>query len=366
VIIASLKGLLVWVKNLSEEEKKPKKRRFKSRIQCCVGFEHDKAVEFKRLMNWLIGLVDSSSYYSNGDVPLLIHPDSVEIKAFDSDRIILPHLVLHQADMDNFWFDAKANRRFSFPAKVVLPAKQLKFILDAIDKDSSIDMVFKLNYETWAETRNIEVRKPERCPQCNRPTIYNQLPIEKRGKRGDRYKCVCGWRGKVKSKIKKAKVYESSLLDDSIVEVEVRGRGKENFELRPEFVDAEVPDPIPKIQFTAKARVVRTDFINKLKRIKKLADSAVFEAKHKSLTITAKEDYIKSGRFELDGTVLLDCQGKARAGYNIGKMIEAIPPIGTVTTLQFADDMPILISATPEHLVSSIVECWQAPILLQD
>jgi len=352
--------------NMSEEEKKPKKRMFKSRIECCVGFEFDRAVEFKRLMNWLIGLIDGSSIYSNGDVPLLLHPDSVEIKALDQHRIVLPHIVLHKADIDNFWFDAKANRRFSFPAKVTLPAKQLSYILEAIDKDSGIDMVFKLNYHTWSAIKNVEVRKPERCPQCNRPTIYNQLPIEKRGKRGDRYKCVCGWRGKVKRKIKKVKVYESSLLDNSIVEVEVRGKGKEHYELIPEFVEAEIPEPIPKIQFTAKVRVVRADFINRLKRVKKLTDRAVFEAKQGRLTITAKEDYIKSGKFELDGTVVVECKGKARAGYNVREMIEAIPPIGTVTTLQFADDMPILISATPENLISSIVECWQAPLLLED
>ena len=364
MIIANLKGLLVWVKNLSEEEKKPKKRRFKSRIECCVGFEYDKAVEFKRLMNWLIGLVSGSSYYGADEVPLLLHPDSIEIKVLDVDRVVLPHIVLRRTDMDSFWFDAKANRRFSFPAKVSLPAKQLKYIIEGIGKDSGVDFVFKLNYHTWSSERQVEVRNPEVCPKCGRPTLNNQLPVNKRGKKGDRYKCICGFRGKVKRKLKKVKVYESSLLDDSVVEVKVRGDGKERFELTPVFVDVEVPDVIPQVIFTAKARVVRTDFVKRLKRVKKMADRAVFEAKAGSLSLIAEEELIKSGRFELDGTVLLDCQGKARAGYNIGKMIEAIPPIGTVTTLQFADNMPILISATPEHFIDSQIEVWQAPVII--
>lgn len=353
---------------MSGEENKPRKRRFKSCVECCFGFEGDRAVEFKRLMDWLIGLADGIGHYGSSVIPLLLHPSSVEVKFLDWDRILLPHVVLRKADMDNFWFGGNANKRFSFPAEVVLPAKKLEYIIEGVGRDSRLDFVFKLRYETWASVKRVEVRKPETCPKCGKYTVNNQLPFNKRGKRGDRYKCVCGWRGKVRVKTRKVKVYESQILDDSLVEVEVGGDGKERFEVSPltSSIAEDRPAVVPQIKFTGKVKVLRSEFIKKLRRVKKLSDIAVFEAKLGSLTLTVKEEEIKTARFELDSSTLLDCQGRAKSAYNVARMIQAIPPIGTATTLQFANEMPILMSASPEHLVSSITECWQAPVIFED
>ena len=367
MIIANLKGLLVWVKNLSEEEKKPKRRRFKSRIECFVSFDVGKALEFRRLMEWAIDALKGDVYYSStdGELPVFLHENAFQVSGLDGDRIRMVNIRICRPDID-FSLDSKANRRFSFPAKLYLPCKQFRYALEAIDKDSTLNMLFSLQYNTTVTRKVADFRNPEFCPECGRPTIYNQLPPEKRGKRHDRYKCVCGWKGKVKTKRRKAKFYESSLVvEKSKVEVEVEGKGKEKFEIVPFSFDLDEHQfTMPKIFFTGQVKVARVEFLKKLKRINKLTNTATFVLNSDGLKALVREDYVRSASFEFSDDIILNHRGKAKAGYNVRLLLKSFPPTGMVASLQFADNMPMLIIAESDQFTASQIEVWQAPILI--
>jgi len=346
-------------------ESEKKRRVFKSRVECNVGFEGYRAKGFRDVVYWL-GKLRKAYYYSDyDDVPLVLDWTGVEVLAMDSDRIRMPHVRILPGDIDNFWFDVpKRFRAFSTPARVSLPIKKLLYAFEEVDKQTVLNMFFRLEYGHVKAMPWIKVRKPEVCPSCNRETVYNLLPVDKRGKYGDRYKCICGWRGRVRVKDKRIKTYESTLnTEKSLCTIEVRNnKVKERFELTPLNAKVEVLK-IPQIPFNAEVKVIRNQFLKVLKRVKKLTSIASLSLDANGFRIKAKEEGVRSATFQINDEVLLHSKGMAHSDYNIEKLIDAVPPLGEAITIRFSEKVPLLVTAHPEHFIASEIECWQAPIV---
>jgi predicted RNA-binding Zn-ribbon protein involved in translation (DUF1610 family) len=255
------------------------------------------------------------------------------------------------------------------PVTVHVQAGELLYALAECDKYSKAEFEVKAVYKSQSRIAEVERRKPEKCPECGLPTTDNQLLPHQRGKKGNRYKCRCGWKGKVRRWTRKEHAWTTELdteQSEAVVFVDVGG-SKDKFSLRL-FDESYEEAPHPKLDFKAMAKVDLGKFVAKLERLKQKAETVIIEATDRGLTLTGKGETVKAEvKIEKGSDMLIDIDAyrNVKATFSTEELIRILPKIGDVATLHLLSDMPIKTEIATQ-LYGSKISFYLAPRITTD
>ncbi|MEM2355496.1 MAG: hypothetical protein QXO00_04165 [Candidatus Bathyarchaeia archaeon] len=349
-------------------ERKP--RFFRRGFNAVFELSGESAVVFKGLVKHLAGEFFGKSYYGADALTVGFELDGLAVRVMDSGRVKLADVKLNKCDFDEFSVNPYKRWRLpELPAYVGLPMNELLYALESVGKDARVrfSVVGVYKCRSYVETKTFRV--PEVCPKCGRQThpALNALPADKRGKDGRSFKCSnCGWRGKVREKTRKVRVWRCDMDRDScevVVEV-VEGDRCERFALtvfEPEVLEAS----LPKIPVSVTVKLALKDFYAVLDRLGKKCETVKVEASSDGLTLHGKGDFVKAEfPIKRGSDMLLDikAKGKTTATYKVDELKACLPRLGDIATISFSENMPIKTEInTP--LANSTVSFWLAPVI---
>lgn len=342
------------------EKKEHKPRKTKRAVYVTFELAYDRIAIFRELLK----VLDDAF---TGEVPLQIHEDGLSIRVMDASRVQMANYEIRKNAFEE-WRVSNYTRygMVALPVVVTVPLKEVLYAIEKAGKDAKVRFEVKAVYSTVGVNTVVKVRKPEKCPKCGKETVYNQLPPQKRGKKGNRHKCECGWRGKVRTWTKKTKVYETEIEDkESQFTITVKEKTVETWDvklLEPATVET-LPSPI--VYFNARYKLVASDFRDIIERMKKRTDAIRFVGSEKDLTLKGYSDYISgSVKITKGSDVMLDveCRGEQKALYSIANLLAILPKktVAEIMTLEFSTDMPARITAYT-NLGDSKTEYYLAP-----
>jgi DNA polymerase III sliding clamp (beta) subunit (PCNA family) len=304
----------------------------------------------------------------NDEVPISVDYEGVSFRFMDPSRVLMADVSMPKYFFSEYevgGVDAKT-RMVTLPQTVYINVKDILYALEGAPK--SADVAFELKeYFKSHRVENVEyIRNPEKCPKCGKPTTNNQLPPDKRGKKGNRYKCSCGWRGKVRARSRKVKVDKAELEEDKSSLLISVGREKYSFKVMDASNLTQIPT-LDNLRFDAKVMLTYSGLVPLLKKFSKKFENAMFIATNEAFTVKVESD-VGSGettfkRFD-DNLIELDAQKEQKAIYDIANMLKILPDIGDVVELCFSTDMPLRVSF---HYTSHAkVDFYLAPKILTD
>ncbi len=354
---------------MSEEVAKPK-RVFRRGVHCSFAMSGETVDVFKVLLKAFRDDFLKEWDRSFNPLPLTVTAEGLKIYVFDGSRIKLADVRMDKYDFDGFDVgEVYKVKRDELPVTIGLPINDLIYALESAGKHVPVSFDISAITRVWSEKRRVEKRKPEHCPKCGAETIYNALSPEKRGKRGNLFKCsVCGWRGKVRRWFKTERVKVHSLDEKgSKLTVEVARPDSEVYKLNISHVESE-DTPLPKMKFDATVKVNLEEFRKKIERISKKCDQVVFSASSDMFKVEGLREGEALAEFKFDkglsSTILdLEVNGKCRAGYGSKQILSCMPKIGEVATLKFANNQPLNVDVAT---VFTSVNFWLAPTLSAD
>jgi DNA polymerase III sliding clamp (beta) subunit (PCNA family) len=342
------------------EKKEHKPRKTKRAVYVTFELAYDNIATFRELLK----VLDDAF---TDEVPLQIHQDGLAITVMDTSRVQMANYFISKTAFEE-WLVSN-NTRYNMatlPVDVTVPLKEVLYAIEKAGKDAKVRFEIKVVYSTVGVNTVAKARKPEKCPKCGKETLHNQLPSEKRGKKGNRYKCECGWRGKVRTWTKKTKVYETEIEDkESQFTVTVKEKTVETWDVKLLEQRSEEKVPLPLIRFNAMYKLVASDFRDIIERIKKRTDAVRFVGSANDLTLKGYSDYI-SGNVKIakGSDIMLDveCRGEEKALYSIANLLSILPKktVSEIMTLEFSTDMPTRITAYT-NLGNSKIEYYLAP-----
>jgi len=354
-----------------KEKRKP--RTFRYGLHVRASLEGEDALWLRRLVTQLKDGFAGHSYtsYSNvEDFPLTICQDGFAVRTIDSSRVLMADLRLDKHDFTEFAVEKlKAFKPLEVPITIRLNFEDLLYALAGVSRESSVDFEFELLYLAHYEWRKVGRRKPEKCPKCGAETLYNMLPPDKRGKKGNLFKCRCGWRGKVRRWSKKQRFLEGTWSKDTRLNVKVSNGTTEMFQIAV-LENTDEPLPCPKAKLDAEVKFVVSDFRTLLERLKKKCTSARLITERKGLTVQGFGETVKT-EFTLprgcDSILKIVGRGKQKASYTIANLLQILPKkgIADIATIEYSSDMPLKLSFQPK-LANSKAEFWMAPRIETD
>jgi len=341
-------------------KKEPKPRKTKRSLYCCFELAYGNIGVFRELLTIISeGFTD--------DLPLHIFEDGIGVRVMDPSRISMANYVIRKSTFEE-WQVRQQNHDYpmpQLPVTVMVPVKEVLYAIEKAGKDARVRFEIGVVFSTIAVKTVATMRKPEKCPNCGAPTTDNQLPSHKRGKKGNLYKCICGWRGKVRTWQKKVKTYETSVeQDESMFFIMVKEKTEESWKI--DFLEENYEEPpLPILHPEAHFKVAACEFRAQIERLKKRMDTAVFVGKPDKLIVHGASDVI-SGNIELKkgSDIVLDlrCNAEQKAKYAIDHLLSVLPKktVAEVINLEYSKDIPIKITALTT-LGDSTIEYFIAP-----
>ncbi len=352
-------------------EKKP--RYFWRGLNAVFELSGQNAVVFRGLLKHLASefIVSRSRYgYSTSDmIPFGFDADGLMLKFMDDSRVMMVDAQISEFDFDAYGVLAPRRLRLvDLPAFVNLPCDELLYALESVDKEANVRFDVTAIFKSKSMVVRETFRVPDVCPKCGKSTheSMNTLPKDKRGKDGRSFKCGCGWRGKVREKSRKKRVWSKELVrDKSKALIEVRKGGNvERYTIDVYEADnAEVPSI--KLASTAVAKLTLKEFRGLLQRIAKKCETVKLETTSDGLLVQGRGDTVKA-EFPIKRytDMLLDLHAKSKvvASYNVKNLISCLPQLGDLVTISYSEKTPIKTEIqTP--LSNSTITFWCAPVI---
>jgi hypothetical protein len=348
--------------------KKP--RIYRRGISVRFSFNGEQLLTFRSLLKALHGNFLKGSY-SEDYLPVTFRADGFALKFLDGARYKMADILVSKSDMESFEVVPLSHKlkAVDLPVTVHVQASELLYALAECDKYSKAEFEVKAVYKSQSRIAEVEKRKPEKCPKCGLPTTDNQLLPHQRGPKGNRYKCRCGWKSKVRRWTRKERVWTTELdteQSEAVAYVDVGG-SKDKFNLK--LFDESYDDvPIPKVDFKAMVKVDLGKFVAKLERLKQKAETVIIEATDRGLTLTGKGESVKAEvKIEKGSDMLIDIDAyrNVKATFSTEELIRILPKIGDVATLHLLTDMPIKTEIATQ-LYASQISFYLAPRITTD
>lgn len=227
-----MKKLTETVQTTVPKEQKPKEhkpRKVYSGIAVRFVLANGRINIFRELMNI------ANDSFNDDELPLSIDMEGLSTKIMDPSRVRMLDYFIHKSAFEEWWVHSLGKYPMvQPPTTVVLPIGEILYTIEKAGKDARAEYELQLVFATVAKRIQIEQRKPQNCPKCGKPTTRNLLPEGKRGKKKNRYKCECGWRGKVRVWMKKTRIHETTIEKElSKLTVTVQERDTEHWEIKP-------------------------------------------------------------------------------------------------------------------------------------
>ncbi|GEM_PF-1691468 len=349
-----------------EKEEKPKRRTFKRSATVVFEVGYGVLPVFKELLKTFESAI-------NDELPFEIHPNQLIIKCLDVSRVKMAKYWLSKNIFEEWDVNGKIKAE-DFPIRFTVPVNEVLYALDKISKEARARFEANIIYEEWTETiKGVEVRKPPFCPKCGLPTVYNQLPPEKRGKRKQtkKYKCKCGWRGKVRIWTRTEKVKHREFSSDSELKITVKDKTEQTYEIKLfPYEPEDVPEP--KILFDAKFKVDSKEFREILDKMSKRCENFDIVGKDNEFKLKGEGENVKiTIEAKRHSVVLLDGEtnGEVKARYSIGHVLSVMPKpkIAQVVSLEYANDMPLKLTWFIDSFgAEGLAEFYIAPLIVCD
>jgi len=350
------------------EPKKPKPRKSKRSLYLAFELAYDRIAVFRELLTTISEGFDD-------ELPLQIQENAIAVRVMDPSRVKMANY-LFTKDMFEEWQVTQQNHRYKMaplPATITVPLKEVLFAFNNAGKDDKVRFEIAVVFSTIAVKTVANLRKPVSCPKCGVSTedCYNRLARDKRGKKGNLFKCQCGWRGKVRRWSKKVKEYETEVEDkESKFQITVKEKTEETWGI--EFLEGKEEEeiPLPKLITEAKFKIVAPYFRAKVERLGKRVDHIHVIGQPDKMILEGSSDII-AGKIELKrgSDMLLDisCHKEQKAVYSISQLLSILPKktVAEVINLEFSKDMPIKITALTT-LGDSTIEYYIAPRISTD
>jgi len=342
------------------KKKEHKPRKTKRSLYCCFELAYENIAVFRDLLTTISeGFTD--------EIPLQIQENALAIRVMDPSRVKLANY-LFTKDMFEEWQVRQQNHKYpmpQLPVTVIVPVKEVLYAIEKAGKDARVRFEIGVVFSTIGVKTTVAVQKPLFCPKCGLATTNNQLPNNKRGKKGNLYKCPCGWRGKVRTWTKKVKTHETSVeTDESTFLIMVKEKTEESWKIN--FLEDEYEEPpMPILRPEAQFKVTTCDFRAKVERLGKRMDTITFVGKPDRLILHGASDVL-SGDIELkkssDIVLELRCDVEQKATYPTNHLLSVLPKktVAEVINLEYSKDMPIKITALTT-LGDSTIEYFIAP-----
>jgi len=331
------------------------KRFFRRGLYCRFVVNRGYVPFFKKLIKSLKDGIDK-------EIPLSVYENGLAMRFFDPSRVMMADIKLTKYCFDEFeLMPIDSRTKFAdLPKTVYFNANDVLYALEGA-KNSDAVFEVKAKFKSRKECETVVVRKPSKCPKCGAPTINNQLPPNKRGKDGNSYKCVCGWRGKVRRRKKKVKV-ERTFIDEPANIIVSVGDEKYDFNLLDYEYD-DVPEPV--FDFNAKAVVALKEFRKKLTKLAKRYDDVTLIATDDGLTVVGENDNSK-GKLILsrasDMLLSIESYKEQKTKYNLKNLLCILPELGDIATIQFKTDMPLKTSIHAD--IDGQIDFYLAPLIV--
>jgi len=302
------------------------------------------------------------------DLLMQIGYDELTIRSLDSSRVKMANYVLYK-NMFEEWFVGNKTKYKSapLPIRLKMPVADVIYAIEEAGKEAKARFNIDLVLKTYGRTERVTVRKPDKCPKCGQSTTWNQLPENKRGKKGNLYKCQCGWRGKVRKWERNERVVVTEVADETQMTIEVMERTKETYKVTIFKEEAPELPPIPPIFFDGNFKLVAKDLKAKLERLRKRADCFKMVGSEKGLELTGKSDFIDiSIKIDKHSDILLtaDVLAECEATYSLDEVLSIFPKpcVAQVIGIEYRTDMPLRLSWIINSLgTSCTAEFYVAP-----
>lgn len=347
------------------EKKEVKPRKTKRAIFVAFQIGDNRIGTFKELLKVL------EDAFSE-EIPLQIHNDGLAIRVMDASRVQMANYFFSQRSFDEFVVGNKTGyKQVDLPVNVTVPLSDILYAIDEAGRDAIVRFEINAVYSTVRVNKMLDMRKPDKCPNCKKETLSNQLPWGKRGKKENRYKCICGWRGKVRTWKKKARVYETDIEEkESRFTITVKTGTTEKWDVKLLEPSTEEQPPLPLIRLNTKFKLVAADFRAKIERLQKRMDHISLLASNEGLRLKGASDYL-AGDVEIkrgsDMLLDVDCIGEEKAIFSIAALLSILPKkkVSDLMTLEYSTDMPVRITAQTD-LEESVIEYYLAPRIEDD
>jgi predicted RNA-binding Zn-ribbon protein involved in translation (DUF1610 family) len=297
-----------------------------------------------------------------------IHSDKLIIRDMDSGRIKMANYVLYPNMFEEWHVDNKTKYKHApLPIRIKMPVEDVIYAIEDAGKEAKARFDISLVLKTYSKTERVAVRKPDKCPKCGRPTTWNQLPENKRGKKGNRYLCECGWRGKVRRWERNERLVITEVDEEAKTTIEVEEQTKETYKVT--IFKEESPElpPLPIIYYDGNFKLVAKDFKAKLERLRKRTDGFKMIGSEKGLELTGKGDLIDiSIRIDKHTDILLDADVLAEcvATYSLDEVLSILPKpsVAQIIGIEYKTDMPLKLTWIINSLgTSCTAEFYVAP-----
>jgi len=305
------------------------------------------------------------------EIPLMIHEDKLEIRVMDPSRVKMAHFVFPKQIFEE-WHVLPSPRWKSAPLPIIikLRVEDLIYAIEDAGKDAKARFEVAAIFTITRRKVKAPVHHPADCPKCKQPTTLNQLPRDKQKivqrKRSTKqwYKCPCGWRGKLITMQRSETVLSREVTKDSAIIVEVVERTKDKYRL--DILDEEVEEePLPKLTFNARFKVMGKEFKAKLDKLRKKADVVKIVGSDTGLNLSGRGDYISGDiNIEKGSDILLvaEAHQPQKDTLSLDHLISIFPKtnVADVIALEYTTDMPIRVTWLTS-LGEATIEFFMAP-----
>lgn len=302
------------------------------------------------------------------ELPIEIHEEKLILRSMNATRVKMANHVLYKGMFEEWHVVNKTKYKpAELPIRIKVPITDLIYAIEDAGKDAKARFYITVLFATHGSWEKVKVRKPEKCPKCGVYTTDNQLPWDKRGKKKNRYKCVCGWRGKVRVWERKQKVTTTEVLNESSVTIEVLERTKETYKVK--LLDNEISEmpPLPIIHYDGHFKLVGKDFKAKLERLQKRTDHFKIVGSEEGIILSGQDDFVEMAiKMERGSDVLLvaDANGVSKALFPLNEVLSILPKpsVAQIIGIDYSTDMPMRITWQIDKLgVDCLTEYYVAP-----
>jgi predicted RNA-binding Zn-ribbon protein involved in translation (DUF1610 family) len=350
---------IVEVEKKEEQPKKP--RKILTAMNASFEIANGTVSIFKELFKTVKEAISD-------EIPFEIHQDKLVLRKMDASRIMMCDFVLNKEIFEEWhvWNGTKY-KPAELPIRIVVPLGEVIYAIEDAGKDARVKFEVTTIFSAVKRPIRVKVYKPAKCPKCGLATTNNQLPRDKRGKKGNRYKCQCGWRGKVRVWERTEKVTETEMLEESKIIITVSERTKDKFTVKI-FEQSSEDIPLPIIDFDGKFKLVAKDFKGKLEKAAKKTDHIKIVGSEKELALLGDSDYVGIDmRMNKGSDILLvaEAYGEQKAVYPLKELINIMPKptkpsVAEIVGIEYTTDRPMRVTWFT-NLGTSTITFYLAP-----
>jgi predicted RNA-binding Zn-ribbon protein involved in translation (DUF1610 family) len=349
------------IAQVKEQPKERKPRIMRTAINVTFELARESLMVFRELLKTYKEAISE-------ELLMEIHNDKLIIREMDASRIKMANYVLYP-NMFEEWCVNNKTKYISapLPIRIKMPVKDIIYAIEDAGKEAKARFDISLVLKTYSTKQRVTVRKPDKCPKCGQPTTWNQLPEKKRGKRGNLYKCECGWRGKVRRWERNERFVITEVDEEAKTTIEVEERTKETYKVTIFKEEVSELQPTPKIGFDGNFKLVAKDFKAKLERLRKRTDVFKMIGSEKGLELTGKDDLIDvSIKIDKHTDILLtaDVLAECVATYSLDQVLSILPKpsVAQIISVEYTTDMPLKLTWIIDSLgTSCTAEFYVAP-----